>query len=303
MPIRSAAEQECNPVGGIVDDDGSTGGNSAIIHALSLTGASLITQESGVVSGARNYGLAEVRKEWFVSLDSDDILHWSFLTEISRLVGAHLALHMLATTYISAEVGNIDSDNCEESPRDHAIEIVNTLPARWIHGASFYTSSLAVRVSALRALGAQIPVGEYRGEDADVWCRLAEQNPVPLGHVPLVTRVWTKSNLPFFAARSRDCSSPDFITRMIARVDRQSPSLTSAQRQSLTKDDRYHWVSLARVAISDGNRAQALAPLGKARTCGLHRRWCVTAVMACLIPRGPVYGWPHWRKRRRMIIK
>ncbi len=261
----------------IVVDDGSTDDGPARVQHLGDARIRLLRQPNAGVAAARNAGIASARGNWVVFLDADDVQAPSFLACIAAVQRRHPAVDTIATLYryfTGAQMPPLDAPGPQPE-----VELVHDLPARWMQGPAFFTSSVAVRTSRLRALGACFPSGESVGEDLDLWFRLAEQGPIALVRSHLVGhRLEVAGSLSSRPAHT----VPPFLLRLEARARREPHA---ARRRSMLLFAAQLRVDLARAALARGQRLQALHWLGDAQEALAHRRWWVTLGMALLLPR------------------
>lgn len=294
--VQSVLAQSFTDFEVIVVDDGSSDGGAELVKAMSDPRIQLVHQANAGVSAARNRGIALAQGEWVAFLDADD---WHHPEHLACLLKAHEAwpkADAIATDYVMVP----DAQGpwpppwpaCPEKPE---VELITDLPRRWMTGPTLCSSSVAVRSRRLRLMQPCFPVGESQAEDLDFWFRLGEQSPIALAHAPLVAyRIDVDGSL---SAKSTTIKTPRSIDRMEARA--VSGAMTDAQRQSALWFIAQHKVTLARMALSSGERAQGLKWLIKARGASTGKRWWMTAAMACFCPQALVTSWEQWRTSRR----
>jgi len=296
--LLSSLAQQWPPHEIIVVDDGSTDGGSVIVEGLGERSIRLFKQPNGGVARARNSGIAHATGDWIVFLDADDWHHPLFLSSLAAVIARHPDVDMVAAQYQSIPAARFETPSAwPVAVENAAVELITDLPRRWLQGASFFTSSVAVRASRLKAMAPGFPPGENFGEDLDLWFRLAELTPIALHSAPLVARVWVPDGLSVVHVARTE---PPFMLRMEARaLARTLPPALAASTLEFVDHNR---VSLARNAISAGQRGLALRLLWRARRHGLSKRWVVSALMAAFAPGGLVHRWQTWRKRRKMVL-
>jgi GT2 family glycosyltransferase len=295
--LRSCLAQSLPALEIVVVDDGSTDDSVAEVLALDEPHVRLVRQPNGGVARARNTGIEHARGDWVVFLDADDWQHPQFLQGLAELSSRYPQADVLAARYTSIAADRLASLQAWPVDPAAASELIVDLPHRWQEGTTFFTSSVAVRRSRLQAMQPCFPPGEHYGEDMDLWFRLAELGPIALHGAALIARVWTPDGLSVIhAARSE----PLFLLRLEARaLARQMPAALVASTLAFVDHQR---ISLARDAISAGQRRQALQLLSRARRHWLSKRWLLTAAMSALLPGTWVYRWQRWRKRRKMVL-
>jgi len=162
---------------------------------------------------------------------------------------------------------------------------------------TFFTSSIAVRRKRLQHMQPCFPRGEVQAEDLDLWFRLAEQTPIALVHAPLaVYRTGVNESL---TTKHFRMGVPKCIERMQERA--YSGTMTSAQRKSALWFIAQHKLSLARIAVTSGDRVQGLKWLFDGRHAASGRRWWLTAAMIIFFPKALVSSWDRWRINRKLL--
>jgi hypothetical protein len=295
--VASALAQTLPPLEVIVIDDGSTDGSLQALAALPTDPRlRVVTQSNRGVSAARNLGIALAQGDWVALLDADDQWHPQFL---QALAGAHRRYpqaDLLATGFRPIEGAQAQAP----CPLAHwsvtrgadDAQLVTDLRRRWMQGAPLCTSSVAIRAQRLRELGICFREGESYGEDLDLWFRLAEAAPVatvPGAYVAL--RYALEGALSCGARRIK----PAFIERMQAQA--RNFTLPASQRLAAGWFVTQSLCTLAREALADGARGEALQWLRQAPSGWRVRRWWVTVLMALCLPGSWADRWQQWRIR------
>jgi glycosyltransferase involved in cell wall biosynthesis len=191
----------------IVVDDGSNDGSAALVAGVADPRLTLILQDNGGVSAARNRGIMAANANWIALLDADD--HWD---------ADHLERHWQAVQArdVEAAFSNVRLESRPDAPM-----IAENIPAGLVgdyfdfaltHGGyPNMTSAMIIRRDAVIAAGL-FTVGVAMGEDLDLWCRLALRGPllytgaltatyndVPRGH-NTARNLGRRPEFPFFAA-------------------------------------------------------------------------------------------------------
>ena len=279
----------------IVADDGSTDEGAALVRALPDPRVRLVQQPNAGVSAARNLGISVAKGEWTAFLDADDWQHPLYLETLLKAQDTFPLADAVATEYI--KVAHAEgpwpprwptvSDNPE-------VELITDLPARWMSGQSFFTSSIAVRTKRLKAMQPCFAVGEWYGEDLDMWFRLAEKTPVALAKSPLAAyRSEVHGSL---TARQAELHMSPYLYRMQKRA--LSGGMPPAQARSALWLVAQLEVSVARQALVQGSRLECLRWLAKGRRAAVGKRWWMTAAMALLFPGKLAKTWQLWRVNR-----
>lgn len=295
--LKSVLAQALPPLEVIVVDDGSTDGGAQWVESLGAPGVRVVRQANGGVSRARNLGISEAQGDWIAFLDADDIWHPDYLGTLAGLMASHPQAGLVGTTYRSVGVEQLAGASQWPSMPDHApVERIDDLPARWLQGTCFFTSSIAVSRALLARQPTLFPAGESAGEDLDLWFRLAEQSPVALSQRPLVLRVWVPGSLSSGPSQEQDLP---YLRRMEQRALRGE--LPPALRRSTLRYVHDGRVTLARELIARSRRGPAWPLLRSSWRHATRHRWAVTLAMLLAPPR-VVHQWQTWRTRRRMIL-
>ena len=280
----------------IVVDDGSSDGSAELVKTIDDPRIRLVHQANAGVSAARNRGIDLARGEWIAFLDADD---WHHPDHLKCLLDAHQACpeaDAVATDFVLVADAQGSWPPTWPTFKDALkVELITDLPRRWMIGPSLCSSSVAVRRQRLRQMQPCFPVGESQAEDLDFWFRLGEQTPIALAHAPLVAyRIDVDGSL---SARHVVVKIPRSLERMEARA--ASGALTPTQRESALWFVAQHKLTLARIALSTGERIQGLKWLIRGRRAVNSTRWWMTAAMACFCPQGLVSSWEQWRTDRK----
>jgi glycosyltransferase involved in cell wall biosynthesis len=162
----------------IVVDDGSTDESSDIVRANSDPRLRLIGQQNAGVSAARNRGIAEAQGALIAFLDADDAWQPAFLATVQRLHHAFPEAGMYATAYtIGQAKGILMQPEFAYVPKAPWEGIIPNYFKASLGASPISSSSVAIPKAIFDDVG-NFPVGVHRGEDLDMWLRIALKHPV-----------------------------------------------------------------------------------------------------------------------------
>ncbi len=279
----------------LVIDDGSTDAGDQIVEDCSNERIRLIHQVNAGVSAARNRGVAEARGDWVAFLDADDWLHPGFLAALVLAQRACPDAKSVATDFLRfPHTDGTWPPSWSITTAQPDIERITDLPARWMHGPSLCSSAMAVRRDLLQSMQPCFPLGESVGEDLDLWFRLSEKTPIALVHVPLAA--YREAVSGSLSTQHKISTVPPFFERIQIRA--LSGQMTPAQRRSALWMVAQHEVTLARMAVTAGNRKLGLRWLIRGRHAARGLRWWLTLAMTLFFPDHLVSRWQVWRIQR-----
>lgn len=157
----------------IVVDDGSTDSGSVEVSKINDPRIKLIRQSNSGVSSARNRGINEAKYDYIGFLDADDAWKPNFLETINKLIEKYSRAGAYATSY---EIRRDDSDvvlpmsvlNIKKGWEG----IIDDYFKLSLKSPLISASSVVIPKRAFDHLGA-FSVELTRGEDLDMWCRIA----------------------------------------------------------------------------------------------------------------------------------
>lgn len=243
----------------IVVDDGSTDGSLASLAGIQDPRLRFVSQANAGPGAARNRGIAEARHEWIAFLDGDDLWHPDHLAELDRIRRRHPDAVLIGTAFVDSDRrGRFDWPEDEEG----TIELICYFNRVGRGEKTFFTSSAAARRAVLRDLGgfADFP----RGEDTDLWVRIALTHPVvrstratvvylhgTAGITETLRRPWSEK-LP-----ENPCELSPAVARALAAKLIADPQLCAAI--DLFADRNVRWWVDGMAAIGDAAAVRAIA--------------------------------------------
>jgi len=178
----------------IVVDDGSTDGGGDVVRRINDSRIRLITQANAGVSAARNRGVREASSELIAFLDADDAWEPLFLETILRLKETFPHAGAYATAYRIKEPGQLEYvmeyDGIPKAPwegiiPDYFASVIKTPP--------IWSSIVSIPKNVFRDVGF-FPEGVARGEDSEMWFRIALKYPIAFSHYVGATYYQDSSN-------------------------------------------------------------------------------------------------------------
>ncbi|MCB9689400.1 MAG: glycosyltransferase family 2 protein [Alphaproteobacteria bacterium] len=218
----------------VVVDDGSTDAGPDIVAAIDDPRVRLVRQANAGVSAARNRGIEEARGTWIAFLDADD----EWLPEKLERHHALHAAHPDARWSCSAFVERVPEGGRLRRAGDRLVRYADTgvlddaLEAMG-DGLNVHTVTVVAHRDCL-VPACRFPVGLSRGEDKEVWVKLACAHPRVgyVGEAVAVYHVAVDSGLTRTAAKEADLR----FLEMWGRIRAFGADLAPARRAAL---DRY----------------------------------------------------------------
>jgi hypothetical protein len=143
------------------------------------------------------------------------------------------------------------------------------------------------------------PVGESNGEDLDLWFRLAEHTRIAHTQAPLVA--YRAAAAGSLSAMQLPNTLAPFLMRMRVRaaIGEMPANMRSAALNFVAQQE----ITLARSAVMQGRRLDALRWLWRAQTAAFGKRWILSLFMALVLPAVCVRRWEQWRKSRGEALR
>lgn len=116
--LKSVLTQDYNDFEVVVVNDGSTDGSVEIVKSISDIHVTLIEQENGGPSKARNTGVKNAKGKWILFLDADDELLPGALKHFDLLTKEHRDISMFVCPYI------VDNGKCQIQEYEYKNAIV-----------------------------------------------------------------------------------------------------------------------------------------------------------------------------------
>lgn len=173
MAINSVLNQTYQEFEIIVINDGSTDNSVAKVNEIKDSRIRLINQENKGVSAARNRGIKEANYELIAFLDADDTWKPQFLETIKRLRDRYPYAGMYGTAYeYQRPDGKKIAANYNDIPYTGWEGVVDNYFKASIKNQLICASAVAIPKKVFNDVG-YFPIGMARGEDLNMWLRIA----------------------------------------------------------------------------------------------------------------------------------
>lgn len=160
----------------IVVNDGSQDRSANIIEGLDDKRITLIHQENGGVSLARNKGIKESNADYIVFLDADDIWLPNHLESFIELITRFTTAGLYATAYKVRDLEGKDSDIKIYGMNNNIYSLIPNYFESMANGDNLvWTSAVCIPKTIFENNNIWFPVGEKFGEDQYLWARIAAQ--------------------------------------------------------------------------------------------------------------------------------
>lgn len=169
--VQGALGQTLPPIEVLVVDDGSAEDGTDALAALGPTVRVLHRPPEGV-GAARNAGLDAASTPWVAFLDADDRWHPDHLAELDRVIAAHPEAALVSTDHVQT----LDRSLPDQPAGQGRIRRIDYFPSTGRRIGIVWTSAAAVRREVALDLGGFGPWP--RGEDLELWARIALHHPV-----------------------------------------------------------------------------------------------------------------------------
>ena len=170
--LRSVLNQTYNYYEVIVVNDSSTDNSLEIVSSFHDKRIHIYTKKNEGVSAARNYGIMHAKHDYIAFLDADDIWDIDYLECQKKMIDKYPNAGIYSIAFYMIKYGKkVFCNILPNKERDFLIDdyfkqsVVNGLSICW-------TSSLCLRKDIIKHMPMFL-VGIKRGEDLDLWLRVA----------------------------------------------------------------------------------------------------------------------------------
>lgn len=171
----------------IVIDDGSTDNGANEVQKFKDDRIKLIHQNNQGVSAARNRGIEEAKAELVAFLDADDAWKRDFLETIINLRGKYPQAGAYGTAVeFKMPDGSIKLAQYKSISKEAWEGIIDNYFHCSLKNPFITASSVAIPKKVFKSVG-EFPQNLARGEDLDMWCRIALEYPIAFANKICVT--------------------------------------------------------------------------------------------------------------------
>lgn len=153
----------------IIVNDGSTDNSIDVVNTFTDPRITIINKENGGVSSARNVGIKKTKGDYVVFLDADDLWSEYHLIELDYLINKYQDKKVFSTSYTN----NIECLNSYINQNENKDYIVDDYFESIISKSIICSITVAVKRECFSTVG-YFNENLKRGEDIDMWCRLAK---------------------------------------------------------------------------------------------------------------------------------
>ena len=168
--INSVLQQSFQEFEIVVVNDGSTDASVARVEEIDDSRIRVVHQKNQGVSAARNKGVAEANFSWIAFLDGDDLWETNHLQEVNEMIQLYPHEKVFATSFEYS-----DNRPMFRHPRESKFFKVDDYFKYALKENMMWTSIVVVDKEAFNQAG-QFDVNLNRGEDLDLWARIARFN-------------------------------------------------------------------------------------------------------------------------------
>lgn len=189
----------------IVVDDGSTDGSGEIIQSIKDDRIRYFRKKNGGVSSARNYGIEKAQYDWIALLDGDDLWKPIFLEEMVEMIQRYPKAALYGSGYAFQYTNNEDEDIPDLTLPKNFAGYVEDYWSIAKDNILFTSSSVVINKNVFDAIG-KYDEQLIRGEDVDLWFRIALHYPVAFLNKPLaIYRLQAENRSNIGMAESNKC--------------------------------------------------------------------------------------------------
>jgi len=171
----------------IIVNDGSTDRSENVVNKFTDKRIKLINQNNSGVSEARNRGVREAKNDWIAFLDADDLWQPNHLSVLKKSILNNPGYFSFCTSYIRT------GQEIPKYKQMTTVVIQDYYEEALIKGHFFWTSVVCVHKKVFKKVGVFNTLLS-RGEDLDLWCRIADDYKIVKANIVTAEYVLTSNN-------------------------------------------------------------------------------------------------------------
>jgi glycosyltransferase involved in cell wall biosynthesis len=251
--IQSVLNQTLPPLEVVVVDDGSSDGTGEVARRFGGI-VRCVRQENAGAGAARNHGVREARGEFVAFLDADDEWCPHHLDEAARVLTAHPELDWLCAPYEERDAsGKPRRRRKYAGPQlKHGVYIAEFFKAHVEYWFA-WTSTMVVRRQVVLEAGG-FDESMRRGQDLDLWCRIALRHP-RIGYSPHLGAIYWRR-----AGSISDITPGAELQPLLTRIEKLDKAAAQLGQDAVKRSEPVviAWVGgLIRLALYEGKRELA----------------------------------------------
>lgn len=282
----------------IIIDDGSTDNSLEELMKINDSRIRIIKQMNNGVSSARNKGIDEARNEYIGFLDADDSWKPNFLQSIKSLIEQYPLAGAYATSY---EIQREDGTTIE-SPSGKSIEgswqgIIDDYFKYALKGPLISASSVVIGKKIFDYLGG-FPIGIKRGEDLDMWIRIALNYDIAYFNKICATYFQNSDN--------RACKRKEKLEEYAVNYaeDTLIKNREMGNYSIYFEEYMIHWIiTKAKYMIGEDENKAVRQLLHKYRGTKLNKRYLIKIYIMSFIPQSLLNGMMSFKNKIRNYVK
>lgn len=171
--INSVLNQTFTDYEVLVVNDSSTDDSLNIVNNIKDPRIFIFTKVNEGVSSARNFGLMKATRKYIAFLDADDVWHRDYLETVNLMINNYPEIKLFTTSYNFLVEGKLKVINKSQNKNNDIYIIYDYFKTSYKRKSAIcWTSATCIEKSVFNEVDG-FPVGIKRGEDLDMWLRVA----------------------------------------------------------------------------------------------------------------------------------
>lgn len=259
----------------IIVDDGSTDLSWDKVNDLNNPKIRIFQQENAGVSAARNKGISNANFDYIAFLDADDEWTPTFLETINRLINLYPMNGAYATSYeVIRKDGFSDPATKKNSFKPNWEGIVGDYFKESIKTPLISASSVVIPKEVFDKIGG-FPLEITRGEDLDMWCRIALNYDIVFSNKSLATYYNDIENTATQKKIEYNKSFMSYVEDILKNEKKKGETSVYFEEYMISR-----LIQKARFLISQSNNKEARALLWRYRKTKRNRKTLLKAYLS-----------------------